>query len=209
MRSGAPKVLRPICGRPMVGLVADALRGAGLCEPIVVVAPGDRDIVGAVGDGATPVEQAEPLGTAHALAQAATLLADHRGRVLVINGDTPLVKPSTVANLIRRHEATGACLTILTCDPPPSNDMGRVVRDESGAVIAIVEQADLDAQSTCVTEANAGVYCVESPWVWSAPISCGLPPTARSTSPALSQRQCARAALANRWRSRTPRRRSV
>ena len=168
MNSGVPKVLQPICGRAMVGLVADALRGAGLDDLAVVVSPGDTAASDAIGGCVSPVEQAEPLGTGHALAQAGTLLADHRGHVLAINGDVPLVTPATISALVRRHESTGACLTILTCDPPPSHGMGRVVRDESGAVAAIVEEADLDESSACTTEVNVGVYCVESPWVWSA-----------------------------------------
>ncbi|MDE2861036.1 MAG: bifunctional UDP-N-acetylglucosamine diphosphorylase/glucosamine-1-phosphate N-acetyltransferase GlmU [Chloroflexota bacterium] len=173
MRSSVPKVLQPICGRAMVGLVADALRGAGLDDLVAVVAPGARGVGEAIGGCVSPVEQAEQLGTGHALAQAGALLAEHRGHVLAINGDVPLVTPATISALVNRHESTGACLTILTCDGPPSHGMGRVVRDDNGAVAAIVEEADLDARSACSAEANAGVYCVQSPWVWSA--LSGLP----------------------------------
>lgn len=173
MRSAVPKILQPICGRPMVGLVADSLRGAGLDEVVAVVSPGDSSVGEAVGGCVSPVEQAERLGTAHALSQAGALLAGHRGHVLAINGDVPLVTPDTISALVDRHESTGACLTILTCDGPPSHGMGRVVRDGNGAVAAIVEEADLDAQSARSTEANVGVYCVESPWVWNA--LCELP----------------------------------
>lgn len=173
MRSAVPKILQPICGRAMVGLVADSLRGAGLDEVVAVVSPGDSSVVEAVGGCVSPVEQAEPLGTGHALSQAGTLLAGHRGHVLAINGDVPLVTPYTISALVARHESMGACLTILTCDGPPSHGMGRVVRDGNGAIAAIVEEADLDAQSARSTEANVGVYCVESPWVWNA--LCELP----------------------------------
>ena len=168
MRSVVPKVLQPICGRAMIGLVGDALRGAGFGEPVVVVPPGARHIAEAAGSDASPVEQPEPLGTAHALAQAGRLLAEHRGQVLAINGDVPLVTPATISALVQRHESTGACLTILTCDGLPSHGMGRVVRDSDGAAAAIVEEADLDARSACSAEANVGVYCAESPWLWSA-----------------------------------------
>ena len=173
MRSGVPKVLQPICGRAMIGLVAEALREASLDELIAVVSPGASNISEAIGGCVSPVEQAEQLGTAHALSQAGSLLAEYRGHVLVINGDVPLVTPTTISALVARHESTGAWLTILTCDEPPSHGMGRVLRDDSGAVAAIVEEADLDARSVCGTEVNVGVYCVESPWVWSA--LCELP----------------------------------
>ena len=168
MRSAVPKILQPICGRAMVGLVADSLRGAGLDEVVAVVSPGDSSVSEAIGGCVSSVEQAEPLGTAHALAQASAPLAEHRGHVLAINGDVPLVTSATISALVARHESTGACLTILTCDGPPSHGMGRVVRDGNGAVAAIVEEADLDASSARNAEANVGVYCVESPWVWSA-----------------------------------------
>ena len=173
MRSGVPKVLQPICGRAMVGLVADSLRGAGLDELVAVVSPGPPNIGEAIGGCVSPVEQSEPLGTAHALAQAGTLLAGHRGHVLAINGDLPLVSSATISALVERHESTDACLTILTCDGPPSHGMGRVVRDSSGAVDSIVEEADLDDRFACITEVNVGVYCVGSPWVWNA--LCELP----------------------------------
>ena len=163
-----PKVLQPICGRPMVGLVSDALRGAGLDDLVLVVVPGATDVGEAVGGCVSPVEQAEPLGTGHALAQAGAQLAQHRGHVLAINGDVPLITAATISALVNRHESTGACLTILTCDSPPSHGMGRVVRDGNGAVAAIVEETDLDSSTACSAEANVGVYCAQSPWLWSA-----------------------------------------
>ena len=86
MKSSAPKVLQPICGREMVGLVADALRDAGFEDVVVVVPPDSSQIADGLGPDCCLVEQAEPLGTGHALAQARDLLGDHTGNILVING---------------------------------------------------------------------------------------------------------------------------
>lgn len=168
MKSSVPKVLQTICGREMVGLVADSLYDAGLQDLVVVVPPDSSEVSNAVGHDAASVEQAEPLGTAHALAQARTLLEDYQGNVLVINGDVPLITPRTMSALASHHASTGAYLTLLTCDGFPSAGMGRVIRDENENVAAIVEEAELDAQTALVSEGNVGVYCFKSPWLWSA-----------------------------------------
>ena len=166
MKSSVPKVLQPICGREMVGLVADALGGAGFKDLVAVVPPNSPDVCSVMGRYANLVEQAEPLGTAHALSQARTLLEEFQGDILVINGDVPLITSATLSALTRHHESTQAYLTLLVCQGFPAGGMGRVVRDESGNVTAIVEEADLDAQAAMASEANAGVYCFKSPWLW-------------------------------------------
>jgi bifunctional UDP-N-acetylglucosamine pyrophosphorylase/glucosamine-1-phosphate N-acetyltransferase len=168
MKSSVPKVLQPICGREMVGLVADALSGAGFQDLVAIVPPNSPDVRSVMGHHATLVEQAEPLGTAHALSQARALLGDYRGDILVINGDVPLITPDTLTALTRHHQSTQAYLTLLVCNGFPTGGMGRVVRDEKGHVAAIVEEAELDAQAEMASEGNVGVYCFKSPWLWRA-----------------------------------------
>lgn len=168
MKSRAPKVLQPICGREMVGLVADALKAAGFEEIVAVVPPDSSQIADALGDGICLVEQDEPLGTGHAVAQARAALGDFQGNVLVINGDAPLITPDTLSALRTSHESAQNCFTMLTCSEPPSEDMGRVMRDDGGEVRAIVEMADLEDDAASVCEANAGVYCFDSSWLWDA-----------------------------------------
>ena len=168
MKSSVPKVLQPICGREMVGLVADALCDAGLDDLVAIVPPNSPDVCSAVGHDAASVEQAEPLGTAHALSLARALLEDYQGDVLVINGDVPLITPDTLSALIRHHSSTQAYLTLLTCNGFPSDGMGRIIRDVDGSVSAIVEEAELDEPSAKVSEGNVGVYCFKSPWLWNA-----------------------------------------
>lgn len=168
MKSNLPKVLQPICGREMVGLVVDALCGSGFKDLVAVVPPDSLDIRSAIGHDATLVEQAEPLGTAHALSQAREILGDYQGNILVINGDAPLITSDTLSNLTRHHSSAHAYVTLLTCNGFPSRGMGSVIRDESGEVSAIVEYAELDSESAKTSEANVGVYCFDSQWLWSA-----------------------------------------
>jgi bifunctional UDP-N-acetylglucosamine pyrophosphorylase/glucosamine-1-phosphate N-acetyltransferase len=168
MMSSVPKVLQPICGREMVGLVADSLRDAGFYDTVAVVPPDSPDICDVVMQHATLVEQREPLGTGHALSKAQTLLGDYQGDVLVINGDVPLITPDTLRALIQHHSSSQAYLTILTCDGVSLDGMGRVIRDEDENVTAIVEEAELNAAAAGVSEINVGIYCLKSPWLWNA-----------------------------------------
>jgi bifunctional UDP-N-acetylglucosamine pyrophosphorylase/glucosamine-1-phosphate N-acetyltransferase len=168
MKSSVPKVLQPICGREMVGLVADALCDADFHDLVAVVPPNSPNIGDVLGQHVALVEQAEPLGTAHALSQARTLLGDYQGDVLVINGDVPLITSDTLAALTRQHISTQAHVTLLTCSELAAGGMGRVIRDEDENVSAIVEEAELDARTVEVSEGNVGVYCFKSPWLWTA-----------------------------------------
>ncbi|MBI2855731.1 MAG: bifunctional UDP-N-acetylglucosamine diphosphorylase/glucosamine-1-phosphate N-acetyltransferase GlmU [Chloroflexi bacterium] len=168
MRSTVPKVLQPLCGREMVGLVADALRSAGFQELVAVVPPDAPEIRGAIGTPHSVVEQSEPLGTGHALLQARGLLDGYQGNVLVINGDMPLITQSTLAAITRHHESNQCHLTFLTFDPVPSEGMGRVLRGDMGDVVAIVEERELEREGGMPSEGNVGVYCFKAPWLWSA-----------------------------------------
>ena len=168
IKSSVPKVLQPICGREMVGLVADAINEAGFGDVVVVVPPDDSQIAEALGPEFCFVEQSKPLGTGHAVAQAKSLLRDFQGSVLVINGDAPLITPETLAAFRLHHETTRSCMSILTCGELPSEDMGRVVRGMNGEACAIVERADLNGDSADACEGNAGVYCFDSSWLWTA-----------------------------------------
>ena len=168
MKSIVPKVLQPICGREMVGLVADALCDAGFQDLVAIVPPDSPSMPSAIGHHATLVEQAEPLGTAHALSQAHAPLGDYQGTILVINGDAPLITPDTLSALTRHHSSTQAHVTLLTCNGFPSRGMGRVIRDQKGDVAAIIEEAELDSEAAKASEGNVGVYCFNSSWLWRA-----------------------------------------
>ena len=165
MKSKLPKALHPLCGRPMARHVERAARGAGIERVVVVGGVGGGRVRAALGPGVETVEQGEPLGTGHAAAQAADVLAGGPSHVLVLNGDTPLVTSGTLTALMEAHLKGGAPLTFLTACLSDAPGFGRVARDEDGAVRAIVEAAE--CSGTAAGEVNAGVYCFDAAWLWS------------------------------------------
>ncbi len=166
MKSKLPKALHPLCGRPMVRHVERAVREAGIERVVVVVGVGAGRLRAALGPGVETVEQPEPLGTGHAAAQAAGVLAGGSDDILVINGDTPLVTPQTLTALMAAHADGSAPLTFLTACVVDPASLGRVARNGDGAVRAIVEEADLPASASVDGEVNAGVYCFDAAWLW-------------------------------------------
>lgn len=164
MKSRLPKILHRVCGREMIGLVVEAVREAGF-HPSVVVS-GEADGVRRVlGDTVSYVMQYVQLGTGHALLQAADQFPS-TGHVIVVNGDVPLVQASTLMELTKEHLARGAVATIATATPKDPGDLGRVVRDESGRVIRIVEKEDAGCPALDIREVNGGLYCFDASWLW-------------------------------------------
>jgi bifunctional UDP-N-acetylglucosamine pyrophosphorylase/glucosamine-1-phosphate N-acetyltransferase len=163
MRSRRAKVLHEICGVPMLSHIQAV---AGEIEPerlIVVVGRGAEAVSQILGESAELVVQAEQKGTGHAVMMAEESLADFDGDVLVLNGDTPLLRADTLLRMRALKAETGADLTMLTAvgDIP-----GRVVRDSEGRVARIVEAQDASPEELALEERNAGVYLVSSALLW-------------------------------------------
>lgn len=168
MKSRVPKVLHPVAGKAMVLHVVDALRGA-LMQRVVVVVGYEGDMVRqALGDTLEYVEQAEQLGTGHAVQQARALLREQANQVLVINGDVPLVRAETLKALMARHVEAGATISLLTAEVEEPDGLGRILRGESGGVAGIVEEKEADASQRAIHEINAGIYCFRGDWLWTA-----------------------------------------
>jgi bifunctional UDP-N-acetylglucosamine pyrophosphorylase / glucosamine-1-phosphate N-acetyltransferase len=163
MKSALPKAAHRLCGKPLARFAVDLTRGVGAERVIMVVGHGADAVQNAVGEDVEYVLQEPQLGTGHAVQQAAPLLRDFTGTVLVINGDVPLVPPETLAALLARHRETGAAATLLSAvlDDPAS--YGRVVRRPDGAVARIVERKDATPEIAALREVNAGVYCFAAP----------------------------------------------
>ena len=160
MKSSLPKVLHPLLGRTLLGHVLAAAAAAGAERTVVVGGarrrpgprPPRRDR-----PGATAVLQAEQLGTGHAARSPWTRSPTPTGTVLVLNGDVPLLRAATVADLVRTHEDAGAAATVLTAEVADPTGLGRIVRDGAGAFAAIVEERDADAAAARASaEINAG-----------------------------------------------------
>ena len=169
MRSRVPKPLHRVCGKEMVRYPVELLRRAGVERVVVVVSPGNREAVQAVlGDSVEYAVQARPDGTGGAVSACRKALQGRYEQVLVIGGDTPLVSDVSLEALLATHSARGARMTVLTASVPGMTDLGRVVI-EDGSVAGIVEAADATGNPDCPdTMVNAGVYCFEAAWLWTA-----------------------------------------
>jgi len=164
MKSGLVKVLHPVAGRPMIDWVVDAARAAG-ASPAVLVVGHQSDAVQAVFRGDADIRcalQEQQLGTGHAVACAREGLAGFSGTVLIMCGDTPLLRGETLQGLIAFHRENRAALTVLTAVLEDPHGYGRVVRDAAGRVLRIVEQKDATPQEQAIREINSGIYCMEA-----------------------------------------------
>ncbi len=161
MKSSLPKVLHTVNGVSMIEQVIRLCREAG-CNDVAAITGFQGALVReTVGDGISYVEQKEQLGTGHAVMQAADYLKHHAGYVLVICGDTPLLRAETIRRLIeecREAKAAAAVLTAVMDDP---FGYGRVLRDDAGHMTRIVEQKDGTPDELAVREINTGTYCFE------------------------------------------------
>ena len=159
MRSRTPKVLHPVCGRPMLGWVVDAARGAGADRVVAVVRP-DSGVAEIAGDGVELAEQREGEGTASAVDAARGLLSGE-DTILLLSGDHPLITSDLLRRLLEAHAAEGADATILTTEDLDPTAYGRIVRDKKGRVAQIVETKDearVSPEQLEIREINLGTY---------------------------------------------------
>jgi bifunctional UDP-N-acetylglucosamine pyrophosphorylase / glucosamine-1-phosphate N-acetyltransferase len=161
MRSATPKVLHVLAGRSLVGHVLAACAPLGPERTLVVVGAGRQAVaahLAQVAPHAEPVVQAEQRGTGHAARCALDAAGELTGTVVVLPGDTPLLRAETLRALVDAHEAAGAAATVLTAEVPDPTGYGRVLRGPDGAVRRIVEHRDATAAERAVTEINTAVY---------------------------------------------------
>jgi bifunctional UDP-N-acetylglucosamine pyrophosphorylase/glucosamine-1-phosphate N-acetyltransferase len=166
IKSKIPKVLHPIAGRPMVEYVLDAVASVAVDKPVLVVGHGAEAVRSTLGDALVYALQEEQLGTGHAALQAQEVVEGHADTVLVLYGDMPLLSPATVGDLVTTHEGGAAPITMLTCIHEQSMGFGRILRDEAGRVIGIVEEHEASPEQLEIRELNPGVYCFDSGWLW-------------------------------------------
>lgn len=167
MRSRTPKALHPLAGRPLLlHVVAVATEATG-SPPLVVVSPDQPEVTAALAGLATTAEQAEPRGTGDALRSVPPTLRSG-GAVLVLSGDTPLIRTGTLAALVRRREESGAACVLLSVVPADPRGLGRVLRRPDGSVARIVEERDLPPGEPAPAECNAGAYAFDGARLWPA-----------------------------------------
>jgi bifunctional UDP-N-acetylglucosamine pyrophosphorylase / glucosamine-1-phosphate N-acetyltransferase len=169
MRSSLPKVLHPVCGRPMVEWVIGAARAAGASEIVCITRPGDGVAEG-LPDTVTVAEQHEGEGTGAAIL-AARESAPGDGTTVVLSGDHPLVSKELIERLVETHESAAAAATLLTTEELDPAGYGRVVRAQDGSVDRIVETKHTDGLSDeelAIREVNIGAYAFEAADLWRA-----------------------------------------
>ena len=169
MKSGLVKVLHHVAGRPMIAWPVEAARDAG-ADPLVLVVGHQANAVLRHFRNTTDVRcamQEEQLGTGHAVASARDALSGFNGTVLILCGDTPLLRTETLSLLIRFHRTHGSALTVLTAVVADPYGYGRVLRDESGRVLRIIEQKDAKPEEAGICEINSGIYCMEADFLFS------------------------------------------
>jgi bifunctional UDP-N-acetylglucosamine pyrophosphorylase / glucosamine-1-phosphate N-acetyltransferase len=165
MRSETPKHLHPLLGRRMVDWVVDATRAVGPVPLVVVTAPETKDAFDA---DLTAAVQPEARGTGDAVAAAREALTGFDGDVLVVSGDSPLLTPELLQALVAEHRQAGAAATVLTFEPDRPLPYGRIVRDDRGAVRAIVEERDASEAERAIRELNSSTYVFAAPELWAS-----------------------------------------
>jgi len=160
MKSKLPKVMHSICGKPMIGWIIDGVKDSGIGQTITVLGHGGEIVGEYIGDRSQIVYQKEQLGTGHAVMVAAELLQEEDGVVMVLCGDTPLLRKETLEEMLQAHFNAKATVTVMTAQNENPFGYGRIVREADG-IKAIVEEKDADEETKKITEINAGTYCFE------------------------------------------------
>ena len=169
MKSDLPKVLVPVCDKPMVRYVLEALRDAGVGRIVVVVGYREElvraelaDEVRATGGDVEFVTQAEQLGTGHAVMMAREQLSEHQGPVVVVAGDSPMLQASSLRALLDEYQQSAPACLLGTAHHPDPTGLGRIVRDANGTFIGVVEEKDATEAQRAITEVNMSTYVFNS-----------------------------------------------
>ncbi|MFO0582863.1 MAG: bifunctional UDP-N-acetylglucosamine diphosphorylase/glucosamine-1-phosphate N-acetyltransferase GlmU [Anaeromyxobacter sp.] len=172
MRSNRAKVLHEAAGRPLAYFPVSRALEAG-AAPVVVVVGHQAEAVEAALTAVLPgaplrfALQTEQLGTAHAVRSAQAALEGHRGRVLILSGDTPLLTTATVQAVLAGLDG-GAKLSMGTMRLPDPRGYGRIVRDAAGRAQRVVEEKDASPAERAIAEVNTGLYAVDAEFLWAS-----------------------------------------
>ncbi len=166
MKSDLPKVLHPMCGKPMLWYGLQAARGASTEKPVVIIGTGAEQVKEFVGETASCVLQEPQLGTAHAVIQAEAALKGGTDQVIVTYADMPLLRAETLQRLAETQAANRGPISLLTVTAPDPRGFGRVIRGPDGTIKAIVEEYVASPEQLAIHELNVGAYCFRAEWLW-------------------------------------------
>ena len=162
MKSQVPKVLHQICGRPMVAYALDLATATGVKQPIVILGEAADEIRPHLPKEVKVVIQKAPQGTGDAVLTVKRALGGFSGDLLILYADTPLLRRTTVQKLVEAHYKSNAACTLLTTHLADPYGYGRVVRDPTGNVISVVEEAEANAAQRSIREINVGPICAKA-----------------------------------------------
>jgi bifunctional UDP-N-acetylglucosamine pyrophosphorylase/glucosamine-1-phosphate N-acetyltransferase len=169
MKSAVPKVLHPLCGRPMLAYVLDAWAstedGSDGRHPIVVFSPAVAAILDAFADQAVFALQDEPRGTGDAVTAALAVVPADAAEILVLSGDVPLVTGGDLEAVLEARRQDDAAIALASVFAAEPAELGRVVRGEFGTVERIVEARDAAPDELANNEVNAGIYAFDAAWL--------------------------------------------
>ena len=161
MKSKKSKLVQKIYGKEIVKRAVENAEKAGVKDIVAVVGYQKEEVMSVLGDSVKYAFQEEMLGTGHAVMQAKEYLKGKKGKVLVLNGDVPLLRPETLNKLIEKSIENKEYATLLTAIYDNPTGYGRIIRDEGGNIEAIIEEKDTKASQRKIKEINAGIYCFD------------------------------------------------
>lgn len=161
MKSKNSKLVQKIYGKEIVKRAVENAQKSGVKDIVAVVGYKKEEVMKVLGEDIKYAFQEEMLGTGHAVMQAKEYLKGKKGKVLVLNGDVPLIRPETLNKLIEKSIENKEYATLLTAIYDDPTGYGRIVRDEGGNIEGIVEEKDTNEEQKKITEINAGIYCFD------------------------------------------------
>lgn len=160
MKSDIAKVLHKVCGKTMIRYVLETVFCIEPQRVVVVIGHQAEAVRRELKDFDVDFAyQAERLGTAHAVSMAEPYFDNFSGDIIVLNGDTPLLKPETLKKFIGFHMRSGASATVLTARLDDPSGYGRIVRTDGGELLRIVEEKDASKNERAIQEINSGLFC--------------------------------------------------
>ena len=161
MKSNKSKLVHKIYGKELVKRVVETAKKAEIEDVIAVVGYKKEQVQAILGDSVNYAIQEEMLGTGHAVLQAEKYLKKKHGKVVVLSGDVPIIRPETIKNLIQKSIKNKEYATLVTAIYNNPTGYGRIIRDEGGSVEEIIEEKDANEEQRKIQEINAGIYCFD------------------------------------------------
>ena len=162
MKSKKSKLVHKIYGKEIIKRAVENVKKAGIEKVITIVGYQKEQIQEVLGDSVEYAIQEEQLGTGHAVMQAAKLLEGKKGKVLILNGDHPIMRPETLKKLVDTSDSRGESATILTMVHDDILPYGKIIHDGDGRIQEIIEHKDCTVeQQQYIKEVNLGMYCFD------------------------------------------------